>query len=139
VSAATETPSRTPRRAVRRTGTVLVLLVAAFLLFDAVLHLAAPAVVQESFADLGYPAWVARFSGAVELAFVALLLLPRTALLGALFLTAYLGGVFATQVRVEAPLVSTMLFSVYVAVALWVGLLLRDPRLRPLLGLTREA
>jgi len=69
------------------------------------------------------------------LVFVALLLIPRTRLLGALFLTAYLGGVFATQVRVEAPVVSTMLFSVHLAVVLWAGLLLHDPRLRGVLGL----
>lgn len=123
-------PTRTPGRTTRRVGTVVVLLVAAFLAADAAMHLAAPQFVRDSFAALGYPAWVARFSGVLELAFVALLVVRRTTLLGALFLTAYLGGVFATQVRVEAPVVSTTLFSVYVAIALWAGLLLRDARLR---------
>jgi hypothetical protein len=128
------TPTRTTGRRSRTVGLVLVGLVAVFLAVDAATHLVDPAFVQESFATLGYPAWVARFSGGLELVFVVLLVVPRTRLLGALFLTAYLGGVFATQVRVEAPVVSTMLFSVYLAVALWVGLLLHDPRLRDLLG-----
>jgi hypothetical protein len=66
-----------------------------------------------------------------------LYLIPRTAVLGAILLTGYLGGAVATQVRVGSPLFSHILFPVYVAVLLWGGLLLRDPRLRSLIPLTK--
>jgi hypothetical protein len=60
---------------------------------------------------------------------------PRTAVLGALLLTGYLGGAVATHVRVGNPVFSHMLFPTYVAALLWGGLLLRDRRLRAFLPL----
>jgi hypothetical protein len=77
---------------------------------------------------LGYPESTARPLGAVLLACVALYVVPRTAVLGAVLLTAFLGGAIATHVRVEDPLFSHTLFPVYVAALLWGGALLRDPR-----------
>ena len=58
---------------------------------------------------------------------------PRTSVLGAILVTAFLGGAVATHVRLGNPLFSHVLFGVYVGVLLWGGLLLRDPRLRALL------
>ena len=55
-------------------------------------------------------------------------------MLGAVLLTGYLGGAIATHVRVENPLFSHTLFSIYVAAMIWGGLYLRDNRLRGLLG-----
>ena len=63
--------------------------------------------------------------------------IPRTAVLGAILLTAYLGGAVATHVRVGSPLFSHTLFGVYLGVIVWGGLWLRDPRIRALLPLTR--
>ena len=57
-----------------------------------------------------------------------------TALLGAILLTAYLGGAVATHVRVGSPLFSHVLFGVYLGVLVWGGLALRDPRLRAMLS-----
>ncbi|MGH3346252.1 MAG: DoxX family protein [Nocardioides sp.] len=127
--AATATTSPTGTTA-RRVGTTLLVLVSAFLLVDAVIHTLNTQVVAEAMADLGYPGWTATFIGVLELVGVALYVVPRTRLLGAVWLTAYLGGAFASQVRIEAPVFSTLLFPVYVGLALWAAVLLRDPELR---------
>ncbi len=119
----------------RRAGLVLTGAIGLFLLFDAVIHLLRLPVVTDSFAALGYPIGVARGLGLLELVCVALYLLPRTSVLGAVLLTGYLGGAMSAQLRVDAPLVSAQLFPVYVGIALWAGLFLRDVRLRRLLPL----
>jgi ABC-type transport system involved in cytochrome c biogenesis permease component len=63
--------------------------------------------------------------------------IPRTAVLGAILLTGYLGGAIATHVRVGNPVFSHILFPVYIAVLIWGGLYLRDGRLRVLIPLRR--
>ena len=63
--------------------------------------------------------------------------IPRTAVLGALGITAYLGGAVTANMRVEAPLFSTTLFAVYLGVLMWVGLVLRRPALLKVVGLAR--
>lgn len=123
----TTTPTRTTAR---RVGTTLLVVVSAFLLFDAVIHTLNTQVVAEAMADLGYPAWTATFIGVLELVGVALYVVPRTRVVGAVWLTAYLGGAFASQVRIEAPVFTTLLFPVYVGLALWAAVLLRDPEVR---------
>jgi len=128
-TATTTTPTGTTTR---RVGTTLLVLVSAFLLFDAVIHTLNTRVVAEAMTELGYPAWTAPFIGVLELVGVALYLVPRTSVLGAVWLTAYLGGAFASQLRIEAPVFSTALFPVYVGLLLWAGVLLRDPEVRRL-------
>lgn len=115
-------------------GRVLTALPVLFLLFDATIKLLRIAPVVESFAQLGYPVEVARAIGLLELACLAVYLAPRTALLGAVLLTGYLGGAVATHVRVGSPLASHTLFPIYVGALLWAGLVLRDPRVRALLA-----
>jgi hypothetical protein len=68
---------------------------------------------------------------------LALYLTPRASVLGALLLTGYLGGAVATHVRISSPLLTHTLFPIYVALLLWGGLYLREPRLRDLLPLLR--
>jgi hypothetical protein len=111
-------------------GIVLSTLGAMFMLFDAVLHLLVITPVVIAFNQLGYPLGVSRTLGVIELACAILYLIPRTSVLGAVLLTGYLGGAIATQVRVGAPLLSTGLFPIYIALFLWGGLYLRDARLR---------
>jgi hypothetical protein len=106
-----------------------------FMIFDGTIHLMKIPPVVEGFAKLGYPVGVARPLGAIELICVALYLIPRTSVLGAILLTGYLGGAIAAQVRVGAPLFSTMLFPIYIALLLWGGLYLRDDRVRRLIPL----
>lgn len=76
--------------------------------------------------------------GVVLLLCTVLYLVPRTAPLGAVLLTGYLGGAVLTNWRVEKPLFSTVLFAVYVGIAVWAGLYLRDRKVRELLPLRRE-
>ena len=110
----------------------------AFMLFDAGAKLVPLDVVIRTTAELGYPPSpaLARTLGIVGLACTVLYALPRTAVLGAILLTAYMGGAVATHVRVGSPLFSHMLFGVYLAILAWGGLFLRDARIRALLPLS---
>ena len=82
---------------------------------------------------LGWPVSLAIPLGILLLSCLALYAIPRTAVLGAILLTGYLGGAVATHVRVADPLFSHVLFPVYVGAMLWGGLYLRDARLRALI------
>jgi hypothetical protein len=94
-----------------------------------------PAV--EGTVQLGYPAHALLTIGLLELLCLVAYVVPRTAVLGAILWTGYLGGAIATHVRMDAPLFSHVLFPTYVAALLWGGLYLREPRLRALLPLRR--
>lgn len=101
-----------------------------FLLFDGTIKLMNIPAVSQSFKDLGYQRNLALELGILELVLVAIYLVPRTAILGAVLWTGYLGGAIATHLRLDQPLFSHTLFPIYVAVPLWLGLWLRDARLR---------
>jgi hypothetical protein len=66
-----------------------------------------------------------------------LYVVPRTSVLGAILLTGYLGGAIATHVRAGSPMFSHTLFPLYVALMLWGGLYVREPRLAELLPFRR--
>ena len=108
-----------------------------FLLFDSVTHLMLIAPVVESFHQSGYPVSLALGIGLLELVCVVVYVIPSTSLLGAILLTGYLGGAVATHVRIGDPLLSHVLFPVYVGALLWAGLYLRDDRLHALLPLRK--
>jgi hypothetical protein len=120
------------------TGRVLSALAVAFLVFDAVIKVAKLAVAVEGTTQLGYPERVVAGIGTIELVCLAIYVIPRTAVLGAVLLTGYLGGAVATHVRVGSPLFSHVLFPIYVGLMIWGGLYLRDERLRALFPLRRE-
>lgn len=65
---------------------------------------------------------------------VFLYAIPKTSILGAIYITGFLGGALATHVRVGSPLFSHVLFSVYIALMMWGGLVLREPRLLAVLA-----
>ena len=119
------------------TGRILSGLAVAFLIFDSVAKLLRVQPVVEGTASLGYPVSVIFPLGVTLLTCVFVYLMPRTAVLGALLLTGYLGGAVATHVRVGNPVFSHVLFPTYVAALLWGGLMLRDSRLRAFLPLRR--
>jgi len=115
-------------------GRIISALPALFLLMDGGMKLAKPKVVVEATVQLGYSESVILPLGIVLLACTLLYVLPRTAMLGAILLTGYLGGAVATHVRVGAP-VFNMIFPVIFGGLLWLGLFLRDPRLHSLIPL----
>ena len=114
-------------------------LVTAFLAFDAAGKLAGLAPVKEGALALGFPAGQALVMGIVLTVCVVVYVIPRTAVLGALGITAYLGGAVTANMRVEAPLFTNILFAVYLGVLMWVGLAMRRPELLRVAGLPRAA
>lgn len=118
-------------------GVVISVLVGAFLVFDAAGKLAGVRQVKEGTEALGFPAGQALVMGIVLSVCVIVYAIPRTAVLGALGITAYLGGAVTANMRIEAPLFSNTLFAVYLGVLMWVGLVLRRPELPKVAGLTR--
>ncbi len=104
-----------------------------FLLFDSAIKFTTIEPVLDSFVQLGYPVDLAVGIGILELACLVLYVIPRTSVLGAILLTGYLGGAVATHVRVGSPLLTHILFPIYVAALIWGGLFLRERRLRALI------
>ncbi len=130
-----ERPSRTR---VHKAGTTISVLVTAFLSFDAAGKLAGLPQVKEGTQALGFPPGQALVIGIVLAICVVVYVIPRTAVLGALGITAYLGGAVTANMRVEAPLFSHTLFAVYLGVLMWVGLAMRRPELLRVAGLRRS-
>jgi hypothetical protein len=114
------------------TGRVLSTLAVLFLLFDAVIKILNLAPAVEATTQLGYPANFVAGLGVLELFCLALYILPRTAILGAVLLTGYLGGAIAIHVSNGSPVFS-ILFPLILGAFIWLGLVLRDERLRKLL------
>ena len=126
-------------RQVSWTGRIISGLVIAFLVMDAVMKLIAVPPVMDSMRELGFVSTVglARCLGGLLLVCTALYAFPKTSACGAILLTGFLGGTMAIHVRAGNPLFSHVLFGAYLAVMLWVGLLLRDRNLRAALVPTR--
>jgi DoxX-like protein len=112
-----------------RTGQVLTAVVLLFMTFDGVIHLLRIAPVVDAFRQLGYPLAAAVPLGVVEIACVALYLVPATRAIAAVLLTAYFGGAVATQVRAGADWFP-VIFPVLLGVLLWSGLSFTDGRVR---------
>jgi hypothetical protein len=129
-AASTEGPSRKALW----TGRVLTGLAGLFLLVDGGFKLVMSPEAVAGTAELGWPVNVVRGLGVLELFLLVIYLIPRTAVLGAVLWTGYLGGAIATHLRVGNPLFSHTLFPIYVAVLIWGGLWLRDRRVRALLS-----
>jgi hypothetical protein len=114
-------------------GVTLSTIAVFFLLFDSAGKLLKVAPVVAGTQQLGYPESVIRTLGVILLLCVITYVIPRFSMVGAVLLTGYLGGAIATHVRVGSPLLTHVLFPIYLAVFIWGGLLLRDPRLASLL------
>jgi hypothetical protein len=116
-------------------GYIISALPVLFLLVDGTMKLFKPEIVIKATTDLGYPESTIVPIGITLVACTILYIIPQTAVFGAILLTGYLGGAVATNVRVGPPLFTHILFPVYVASFLWVGLYLRESRLRALVPL----
>lgn len=117
----------------RWTGIVLSTIAVVFLTFDAVFKLIGAQAAIDGTVQLGYRPEDLLIIGVIEIACLALLLIPRTAVLGAILWTGYFGGAIATHMIAESPLFSHTIFPIYVAALIWGGLYLRDARVRALI------
>jgi hypothetical protein len=84
---------------------------------------------------LGLPASLIVPLGVIELSCIIIYLIPMTAVLGAILFTGYLGGAILTHLRIGEP----VYMQIGLGVLIWLGLWLRDPRLRALLPIRRPA
>lgn len=112
-------------------GRVLSILGSIPFLMSAAMKLKGGPEVTEGMAHLGLPETLIRPLAIVELSCVVIYLIPKTAVLGAILLTGYLGGAILAHLRVGDP----FLVQVGIGVLLWLGLYLRDPRLKAIVPL----
>ena len=128
------TPTASVSKKMLWTGRVLSALPVLMLLFSAVMKFVKPPAVTESMAKLGIPESLVLGLGLLELACTILYVIPRTAVLGAILLTGYLGGAILAHLRVGENFLGPIVFGVLI----WGGLFLRDPRVRALIPLRRK-
>ncbi|RDB47460.1 DoxX family protein [Tsukamurella tyrosinosolvens] len=112
------------------TGMVITVLVWAFLVFDVVGKLTKPQAVIDGTLKLGFQEKHILVIGLVLLVGVVLWTIPRTAVIGAIYLTGYLGGAVAINLRAEQPIAGYVLSGVYVGLLIWLAMILRRPDLR---------
>ena len=118
-------------------GRVLSGLAVLFLVFDGVMKFfmdKLPPEALEAGAALQWPIERMPLVGTILLICVLLYVIPRTSVLGAILLTGYLGGAVASHVRVSNPLFTHTLFPIYVAIFVWLGLYLRDQRVKAIIS-----
>jgi hypothetical protein len=119
-------------KAARVTGYVLSTIATLFMLMDGGMKVVCPPFVVTASAPLGYSGTATlRTIGVALLVFTILYMIPRTAVLGAIFITGFLGGALEANVRAGQPLFN-LTFPLIFAAILWGGLWLRDMRLRAL-------
>ncbi len=111
------------------TGRIISTLVILFMAFDSIIKVLQLAPAVEATTLLGYPTSLVLMIGVIEILCLAVYVIPRTALLGAVLLTGYLGGAVASQVRAGVGLFP-IVFPLLMGALIWGGLLLRDDRLR---------
>ena len=120
------------------TSRVLSGLVILFMLFDGIFKFIPNEEAIKGTTELGYQLHHLPILGILSLSAIVLYAIPRTAVLGAILLTGYFGGAVATHLRLDNPLFSHVLFSVYLGIMAWAGLWLRSEALRQLLPLRRN-
>ncbi len=126
-------PTRARLNWMLRAGRLLTAVFATFMLGASIApKLIGANISGDTLQALGWRRELALPIGLVELGCVLLYLWPRTSVLGAVLTTGLLGGAMATQLRVDAPLFSHVLFSMYLGLAMWGGLWLRDAAMRAL-------
>lgn len=125
--------STPPSKAALWVGRVLSALPVLALLLSGIMKLVHPAMLDESLKHLGVPGNLVFGLGVLEIGCTMIYLIPRTAVIGAVLVTGYLGGAILTCLRVGDP----WLPQLFLGVLVWGGLWLRDVRLRALLPLVR--
>jgi hypothetical protein len=115
------------------TGRIITALCVLFLIVDGGMKLVKAIPSMEGTVRLGWPENLVQGAGLILLGCTVLYLIPRTAILGAILLTGYLGGATAVMVRADTPYFFPIIFGVFV----WVGIFLRNEKLRTLIPLNK--
>jgi DoxX-like family len=131
----TEAPSPAVSKKALWAGRTISTVIALLRVLDGVMKFFKPRPVVDAFAHLGVPLALDVAIGTLLLLCALLYAVPATSILGAILLTGYLGGAVMTHLRVGDPLFTHVLFPTYLGSLLWLGLYLRDPRLRALIPL----
>lgn len=121
-----------PSKPILWTSYIMSGLVILFMLMDSIMKFVKPPEVIEGTLALGFNESHLTTIGSLGLISTLLYIYPRTAILGAVLLTGYFGGTVATHVRLNNPLFTHVLFTVYLAIIMWGGLWLRNTKLREL-------
>jgi hypothetical protein len=109
-------------------GRALSILVSLLFAFSALMKLMRHPAVIQGMDHLGLPRSIMAPLGVIELLCVIIYLVPRTAILGAILFTGYIGGTIVTHWRVGEP----VYVNIACGIVVWLGLYLRRPRLREL-------
>ncbi len=120
------------------TGRVLSALAILFLLFDSFGKFTMPVQVVQACVRLGFPVSLSPTLGILLTLSAILYAIPRTAVMGAVLLTGYLGGAVAIQLRAGSPLFETVFPAIF-GIVVWAGIFLRDSTLRQVFPLRRPA
>jgi hypothetical protein len=118
-----------PSKTAKIIGWIMAIIPVLMLLMSAAMKFSQNKQVVDGFEHLGWPAKLAVALGILELACTFIYLIPKTAVLGAILLTGYLGGAIATHVRISEGFIPPLMLGIL----LWGSLYLRDPRLRALI------
>ena len=116
------------------TGRVITGLVSLLFLFSAAMKFMGGAEVKEGMAHLGLPESMIIPLGILEAACTVIYLIPATSVLGAILLAGYIGGAICTHWRVGDP----FLPQVAVGLVIWLGIYLREHRLKALIPIRRS-
>lgn len=119
------------------TGRTMSGLFIAFMIFDVGIKLIGHPIVAETLQQIGWPTDKGFAIGVIEAICLILYVVPRTSVLGAILMTAVMGGAIATHMRIGSPLVSHTLFGVYLGLLMWGGIWFRVAQLRALIPLRR--
>lgn len=114
-------------------GRILSAVPVLMLLMSGTMKFIKPAGFAEGLEHLGWSETTMTYIGVVEILCAILYLIPKTAILGAILIAAYLGGATATHVRIGDPFI----IPIALGIVAWLGLWLRDKRLREILPLTK--
>jgi hypothetical protein len=128
--------TKTASRGLLWTGRVLSILTVLFMLIDAFGKFAKPVQVVDACARLGIPTPQIFPIGVLLAVSTVIYAIPRSAVLGAVLLTGYLGGAVAIQMRASSPTFETV-FPVILGVVLWAGVYLRECGLRRVFPIKR--
>ena len=125
--------SKRNSKAILWTGRIITVLCVLFLMVDGGMKAVKALPSMEGSVQLGWPENLVQGAGLILLGCTLLYVIPRTAILGAILLTGYLGGATAIMVRTETPYLFPIIFGVFV----WAGLFLRNEKLRKLIPLNK--